>query len=443
MNWIRRIRPYLPALGLWFAAGLVDPLARAEDPAAASPPSTASADAESAKVHGTITVDFDKVTISELLKLVSVVEKVDGVIHIVSSHPREGEEAIVVSSAQGAVALARTSSPSSPKLVIGSVKQAAPAPSHVHQRPVSPAASGPEFPRIAALARLLGMEKNPEPALQPRVMAATTAGTIPASRVIPLEVEPAPSAPVVESSPAPSTPQGSATALEAGSRIGSLAGGEPIIVGKFHSPWPASENLQGSTNRTASVRDAEVSQASHSSHRAAVSVSPQKYTSMRGDTFESLSQKFYGDARYASALWWANRGQVTWPDALTAGKTIKIPGLGQLEPKAVMAQAHAKNNALPPLESIGPRRDPETVRTSFEKASTDPASPSTTNAGGFAVYVVRPEDTLRIIAREKCGDERKALEIIALNRDALSVEGRPRVGQCLILPAPATASPTH
>ena len=31
----------------------------------------------------------------------------------------------------------------------------------------------------------------------------------------------------------------------------------------------------------------------------------------------------------------------------------------------------------------------------------------------------------------------KALEIMALNRDALSREGRPRVGQCLILPAPA------
>lgn len=438
MNWIRRISPYLPALGLWFAAGVVDPQVRAEAPAAASPTSTAPAEADSAKVHGTITVDFDKVTISELLKLVSVVEKVDGVIHIVSSHPREGEEAIVVSSAQGAVALARTSSPSSPKLVIGSAKPAVPP--HVHQRPTSPAASGPEFPRIAALGRLLGMGKPPEPAPQAEVATSPRAESSPAARVIPLEVEPAPSVPTEASSPAPPAADASPTALEVGSRIGSLAGGEPIIVGKFHSPWPASESVQEPTNRVASVRDADVSRASHNPW-VATSASPKKYTSQKGDTFETLSRRFYGDPRYASALWWANRGQVTWPDALTAGKTLKIPGLGQLEPKVVMAQAKAKHGAIPLLESINPRRDPETVRTSFAATSTDSASPSTTNAGGFAVYIVRPEDTLRIIAREKCGDERKALEIIALNRDALNAEGRPRVGQCLILPAPAASSP--
>ena len=440
LNWIRRIRPYLPALGLWFAAVVVDPLARAEGPADAPAASPASADAEAAKVHGTITVDFDKVTISELLKLVSAVEKVEGVIHIVSSHPREGEGAIVVSGSRGAVSLARTSSPTSPKLVIGAAKQAPP-PAHAHQHAAP--GSSPEFPRIAALARLLGMGKKAEANPQPGSPVPMTAGANPAARVIPLEVEPAPAFPIRQAPPstAATPPQ---AVLEAGSHIGSLAAGEPVIVGKVHSPWPASEDVPNSNARPAPIRDPEVSRTSLGD-QAKASAGPQKYVTAKGDTFESVSKKFYGDVRYASALWWANRSQVTWPDALTAGKTLKIPGLGQLEPKMVMAQSRAKADGLPPLESIGPRRDPDTIPASFVEASARPSNPSATDASGFAVHIVRPDDTLRIIAREKCGDERKALEIIALNRDALGREGRPRVGQCLILPAPATvpAPPTN
>lgn len=422
LNWIRRKRPYLPALGLWLAAVVVDPQVRAEAPAPT--------DAEAAKVHGTISVDFDKVTISELLKLVSAVEKVDGVIHIVSSHPREGEEAIVVGGARGAVTLASPASPSSPRMVIGAARPAGFSP--IHQAVAASAIESPEFPRIASLARLLGMGRRPEPAGPSRIVPTATAAQPPARGVIPLETEPA------RSSPTDAT--ASPTALKAGTRIGSLAAGEPVIVGRVHSPWPASEDVPNSDVRP-SRRDPEVSRTSLDDQTSASSPDPQRCVAKSGDTFESLARKHYGDARYASALWWANRDRVSWPNAQIAGKAIKIPGLGQLEPRLVMAQSPPRTAGLPALESIGPRRDPETVRASFTQPSAE-QNPTATDAGGFAVHVVRPDDTLRIIAREKCGDEQKALEIIALNRDALSREGRPRVGQCLILPAPATSTPT-
>ena len=430
MNWIRRIRPCLRALGLWIALGVVDPQVRAEGLAETPPSPPPAAEADSTKVHGTITVDFDKVTISELLKLVSAVEKVDGVIHIVSSHPREGEESIGGGGGRGAVTIAAASSSTTPRMVIGAARPAVFSPSHLHAAPSASATDGPEFPRIAGLARLLGMGRRPEPAGAPESTTPppSTSGVIPLETKT--ETEAAGSSPVDAASP---------TTLKAGARIGSLAAGEPVIVGRVHSPWPASENVQHADDRPASRRDPEVSRTSLGDQADASSSGPQRYVATAGDTFEGLAKKHYGDARYASALWWANRDRVSWPNAQLTGKAIKIPGLGQLEPRLVMAQSPPRTAGLPALEAIGPRRDPETIRASFARPSPE-SNPAATDAGGFAVHVVRPDDTLRIIAREKCGDEQKALEIIALNRDALSRDGRPRVGQCLILPAPATSA---
>jgi nucleoid-associated protein YgaU len=60
--------------------------------------------------------------------------------------------------------------------------------------------------------------------------------------------------------------------------------------------------------------------------------------------------------------------------------------------------------------------------------------------GGFAVHVVQPGETLRIIARDRLGDPRRTREIIELNRELLGADGRIRVRQRLILPADARPS---
>lgn len=371
-------------------------------------------EASPAKVHGTITVDFDTVTIAELLKLVDVVEKVDGTIHIVSSKPGDGENALVVSGANGAIALTRADQPAAPKVVIGPAKPAAPAVASVPVQVQSPAA--PRLPPLASLGRLLGLGRQPtQPA--PVASSAAPAPAAEGAKVIPLETPEPSGPPVVESAPP--------VALDSGTLLGSLVEGSSLVVGPFHSPWPKSEA------RAKPARDAEVSQAG--GEQAAASPAARKQVVAGGDSFETLARKHYGDARYARALWWANRDRVAWPDAPVDGKRLVVPGLGELEPRMVLAGKKAPA-AIPALEPIGPRRDPEAVAASFTEGPPEPASE---DLGGVAVHVVRPDDTLRIIAREKCGDERKALEIMALNRDALSKDGRPRVGQCLILPAPA------
>lgn len=360
------------------------------------------------KVHGTITVDFDKVTISELLKLVSVVEKVDGTIHIVSAKVDGGEGSLIVSGSNGAIALTRPDQPAAPKVVIGPTRPAAPT---VAAHPAPPSAA--RFAPLAAIGRLLGVGREPANEHVQASAPPTSGGP----GVTPLEVA------TPGDMPRSLAPGSSAMTLDSGGLLGALADGEPVVVGPIHSPWPK----PATTAKPKS--DAEVSRAGAVQDDA---TAPPKHVVAKGDTFAGLARKYYGDARYSRALWWANRDRVAWPDALVEGKSLVVPGLGELEPRMVLAgPIHA---VLPDLEPAGPRRDPHVERASHVEPEPAPGSP---DSGGVAVHIVRPDDTLRIIAREKCGDERKALEIMALNRDALSKEGRPRVGQCLILPPPA------
>ncbi|AMV39132.1 LysM peptidoglycan-binding domain-containing protein [Planctomyces sp. SH-PL62] len=390
-------------------------------------------DVADSKVHGTITVDFEQVTIAELLKLVSVVEKVDGVIHIVSSKDQDGQSSIVVTGSQGGLALSRPQTPNAPNLVIASANATTRHPaSRVADAPPMSRRAKMEFPRLAAIGRLLGVggpHEDPDPlrvsANSPNAQRVTSASAL-------VRREGKSSLQQTPDSSAQS--MGDDLSLSAGSRINELASGATPILGAFHSPWPAPGP---ESHAFRPDRDSQVSRAVHISQDA-VKSAPQRHVAADGETFEALAGRYYGDSRYAWALWWANRDRVAWPDALTPGKLILVPGLGDLDPKMVMAQS-PNAVVLPRLERTEPPRDPEVDHASYvEKQSS--TAPEASPAGGFAVHVVRPEDTLRIIAREKCGDERKALDIIALNQNVLTPEGRARVGQRLILPAPV-ASP--
>ena len=97
--------------------------------------------------------------------------------------------------------------------------------------------------------------------------------------------------------------------------------------------------------------------------------------------------------------------------------------------------------ALPALERIAadsspaPRSDPQVQPARLSSPNGD----SQAVEGGVAIHVVRPNDTLRGIAVACFGDDSRALEIVELNRELLHAEGRPRVGQRLILPAGAVS----
>ena len=66
-----------------------------------------------------------------------------------------------------------------------------------------------------------------------------------------------------------------------------------------------------------------------------------------------------------------------------------------------------------------------------------PQSSALSQAGGYAVHVVRRHETLRSIARDRLGDPQRSGELTELNRDVLGPGGQLTVGQRLILPANA------
>lgn len=350
-------------------------------------------EAEPVKVHGTITVDFEKVTIAELLRLTKTLEQVDGVIHIVSARGGEGDDRAVVT----------ISRPGAAALILGEEG----AVERVRTRlPASPLArdrsSETPFPRLASLGRMLGLNQRhaqtaPDHRTGPMAVTWETRPSVLGSENV---ARTSYEAPTFE----PLSP------LELGSAEVEPA---PAPVSEPEEPVPAAAS------------EAEAGP------QAQATGSPRKHVATADDSFEGLSRSFYGDARYARALWWANRGDVAWPGALTAGKRIVIPAPGELEPRMIVAPDPVGVASAPKPRPAEGRFDPAVRPASF----TEPAQDK--DEGGFPVHVVRPNDTLRLIAREICGDERKALEIIALNRDILTPEGRIRVGQRLLLPVAA------
>lgn len=97
-----------------------------------------------------------------------------------------------------------------------------------------------------------------------------------------------------------------------------------------------------------------------------------------GDTFSTLALQYYGSQRYTGQLIRANP-QVSNPDMLKIGMTLKIPDLGQTLPE---------------------RRESETL--------------------GPDQYRVRAGDSFASIAREKLGDERRWPELYEINKDRLA-----------------------
>jgi len=53
--------------------------------------------------------------------------------------------------------------------------------------------------------------------------------------------------------------------------------------------------------------------------------SRQSYTVKAGDTLSKISQEFYGDAKQYNKIFEANRDQLSDPDKIRPGQTLKIP----------------------------------------------------------------------------------------------------------------------
>lgn len=333
----------------------------------------------SPKVHGTIIADLEKVSIQELLravlKLANLVEKVDGGIHFI--YPREEfGEAL-----------------------------------HEETAADRPRTSPPGQSRLPVLGRLFGRGDKAD-----------------GRRNAALAPSPGPIA-LLDEQPLATAPTAEPILLDVGSRIEAMSAGRPAPGAPILVPSPKPK------------ADPAVAAAGYQVESAAAPAKAvdRRHAVRAGETFETVAEAYYGSRRFARALWWANRAAIAWPGALAAGKQIVIPPVGDLNRKMLGAQPFTTEPAaLPPLERIAadsrpaPRSDPQ-----VQPARLTRPNGARPVEGGIAIHVVRPNDTLRGIAVACFGDDSRAPEIAELNRELLQAEGRPRVGQRLILPAGA------
>jgi nucleoid-associated protein YgaU len=285
---------------------------------------------------------------------------------------------------------------------------------------------------------------------------APTAGPAPEPVPVPAPV-PAPLPARLDPTPAAAEePSKSQLLLDVGPRIDATSEIRPAAVPP-DEPSPPMAMRTAPAMRTPKA-DPGVALAGYQAEApvAAKKAAGRRHAVRPGETFETVAQAYYGSPRFARALWWANRGTIAWPGALAAGKVIVIPAADELDPKMLGTQQAAMDPAaLPTLERIaaqpsgdrrdGPARPPARtaprVDSQVQSARASKQDEDVSGAGGgTAIHVVRPNETLRSIARARFGDDSRAREIAELNRDLLQAEGRPRVGQRLILPAGATPS---
>jgi nucleoid-associated protein YgaU len=140
------------------------------------------------------------------------------------------------------------------------------------------------------------------------------------------------------------------------------------------------------------------------------------YKVVAGDTFRTISERFYGTSKHAVAI--AKANPFLDPARLSPGKVVIIPPDPD-HPQAVPASA-----GLPPA--------PASTTAPGQAASSPKVA---TPAAAADEYVVEAGDTLSGIAGKLLGDQGKAKAIFELNRDRLKSENALKIGQKLRIPA--------
>jgi hypothetical protein len=140
------------------------------------------------------------------------------------------------------------------------------------------------------------------------------------------------------------------------------------------------------------------------------------YTAQTSDTFTTLSQKFYSDAKYAQALQQYNFDR-TGLDAIRSGSTVRVPPVRVLErkhPAAIPGFTQTTAVAANPANSKPVNRP---AAMGLPQSVGDPATfPSPRPDMGSEYTVRNAPKTLRDIAKETMGTSDKWNLIFRLNR---------------------------
>ena len=170
-------------------------------------------------------------------------------------------------------------------------------------------------------------------------------------------------------------------------------------------------------------------------------IEPVTHVVQKGENFWTISRLYYGSGRFYKALWAANQDQVSAPDRLFVGTTIKVPPPERLDRSRIdpvnsgqVAIPKPKSASIPPIHEAAD----EIMMLPRGRSSSEPApvaipKPEKT----YPYHVVKGHETLRSIARDLLDDPRRAAEIRDLNLDKLDDDGL-QIGQRLRLPEDAT-----
>jgi nucleoid-associated protein YgaU len=140
-----------------------------------------------------------------------------------------------------------------------------------------------------------------------------------------------------------------------------------------------------------------------------------------GDTLSRLAARHLGDANRWREIMDANSDQLSRPEALRVGMTLKLPG-GRV--------GSTGGTAAATVQPVAPRPTPATQQAATDNAT---ASNTTPNNPGRE-YTVEAGDNLTRIAVKTLGDGDRWREIYEANRDRLSSPDAIVVGQKLRIP---------
>jgi hypothetical protein len=177
---------------------------------------------------------------------------------------------------------------------------------------------------------------------------------------------------------------------------------------------------------------------------------PRRHTIAPGETFASIARRYYGTDRLGESLREYNRGRIS-RGALRPGELLVVPPRDDLPSRGGwVVQAPARPVVAEPARIA---REPEA-----RSGRADDADDAVRRGTGFveaerrrplrssarpaprlrAIYhVVGTDETPRTIARDRLGDPARAAEIVNLNHDLLTSEGRWKPGLRILLPPDA------
>ena len=221
---------------------------------------------------------------------------------------------------------------------------------------------------------------------------------------------------------------------------------EPIAASGNFEPLPLSntpltiDNVPSRLPRAAAPAPVDVARV-QAPNLKDDAIEPVTHVVQKGENFFTISRLYYGSGRFYEALWAANKDQVSAPDRLFVGTTIKVPPPERLDRSRIKPVGSDQASRPATKKSTAPatREAADVImmlprgRSAADSTPVSIPKPEKT----YPYHVVKRHETLRSIARDLLDDPHRANDIRELNLDQLDSDTL-EIGQRLRLPEDAT-----